>query len=86
MPGIPGMVPPMIPPEASSIRARYQIAGAVSSRWGSLASSAPPAAERAGAAAQAFDAPERPAGRTGASGFGAAFGAKLGRAPGTSSP
>ena len=44
--GMPGIVAPITPPEASSTRARYHQLGAVKSRCGSLASSDPPAAER----------------------------------------
>ena len=55
--GMPGMVPPITPPADSSIRARYQIVGALKPRCGSEARSVPPLAERCAAAAQAFEAP-----------------------------
>ena len=54
---MPGIVAPIMPPIESSIRARYQIVGAVNSKCGSLANIVPPAALRAGAAAKAFEAP-----------------------------
>ena len=56
------------PPEGSCSRARYQIEGAVSPRWGSLAKRLPPAADFDGAAAQAFEAPAKSARRKGESG------------------
>ena len=61
--GTPGMVPPITPPEASSIRARYHSDGAVSATCGSFASSGAPAAVRSGAAAKALADAPRP-GRT----------------------
>ena len=73
--GIPGMVPPITPPDFSSSRARYQIVGAVKPRCGSLANSVPPAADRPGAAAQAFDAPAKSRGLNGDSGSFAMFSA-----------
>ena len=68
MAGIPGMVAPITPPVVSSSRARYMMAGAVSSRCGSLASRLPPPAARCGAAAKLFDAPPNGKGCTGDSG------------------
>ena len=55
----------MTPPAAISSRARYQIAGALNPRWGSLASRVPPEAERLGAAAHALEAPARATGLKG---------------------
>ena len=65
--GIPGIVPPITPPDSSSSRARYQIAGAVNPKCGSLARIVPPVAERVGAAAQALEAPPSPRAGTGCS-------------------
>src|SRR6056297_2630234 len=63
--GIPGMVAPMTPPEDSSSRARYHVAGAVNCRCGSFAIRVEPVADRDASAAQTFDAPARPRSGTG---------------------
>ena len=63
--GMPGTVPPITLPVASSSRARCQTDGAANSICRSLARRAPPAAVRSGAAAHAFDAPSVPGHMTG---------------------
>ena len=79
------MVPPITAPDSSSSRARYQIEGAVSIMCGSLARSVPPAAEREGSAAQAFEAPARSPRAKGDKGSSAIRSAAWeGSAPGTS--
>ena len=69
--GIPGIVPPMMPPLSNSSRARYQIDGAVRPRCGSLANRVDPVVDRDALAAHAFEAPRNCAGLIGDSGSAA---------------